>query len=182
MLQLARVVSIAGHPFATMLVFAWFAGARAGSGAEAVLVAAAVIAPIGALVAHQRSSGRWGTVDASERTERRLLYVVAVGIVGATLAVALLRGESQVGRVVGAVLLLFAVAAAANRWLKTSLHVAFAAFGGAALLRLGSPAGWGLALLVPLLAWSRLALRRHTPREVGAGVALGVAAALVLAC
>jgi len=51
----------------------------------------------------------------------------------------------------------------------------------AALLRLGFPAGWAVAALVPPLAWSRVRLGRHTAAEVVAGFAVGAGAALLLA-
>jgi membrane-associated phospholipid phosphatase len=41
------------------------------------------------------------------------------------------------------------------------------------LLLLGSPAGWFLLAMLPLLAWSRLALRRHSVAEVVIGLVIG---------
>jgi membrane-associated phospholipid phosphatase len=158
-----------------MLVFAWAAGARGGVAGESVLVAAAVIVPISVLIGRQRRSGRWETVDASDRRDRPVLYAIAGAAAAAVLGALLLRRDLMAARAVGAVLLIFAVAAASNRWVKTSLHVAFAAFAATALLLLGSPGAWVLALFVPLLAWSRLHLGRHTPVEVVVGVVLGSA-------
>ena len=56
------------------------------------------------------------------------------------------------------------------------MHLAFAAFAVLALFRLGSPAAWAIAGLTPLIAWSRIRLRRHTLVEVIAGAALGILA------
>jgi membrane-associated phospholipid phosphatase len=60
------------------------------------------------------------------------------------------------------------------------LHLAFAGFSGLILARVHP--GYGLAILVfiPLLAWSRLALLRHTFSEVIGGFALGLIAASIM--
>lgn len=181
MTALARTLSIVLHPFATMLAFALLAGGEGRNRGEALLVAAAVIVPVAALMFQRRLAGRWRTVDASERAERPALYAVA-GLAAAGVAAAvLLRGGSGALRPALAVLLVFALGAAASPWVKASLHVAFAVFAGAALLALGVRAGWAFLALVPPLAWSRLRLGRHTRAELAAGAAIGAAAALVLA-
>jgi hypothetical protein len=62
-----------------------------------------------------------------------------------------------------------------RRWLKLSLHTAFAVFAAA----LWWPHAGGAALVLLLAAavsWSRLALRRHTVAEVAAGLLAGAAA------
>ncbi len=67
----------------------------------------------------------------------------------------------------------------ANRYLKSSLHVAFASFCG--VLLAGGPATAGAAVAaVALLAWSRVVLGRHRPAEVLSGALLGVAAGAAL--
>lgn len=65
--------------------------------------------------------------------------------------------------------------ALASRWLKVSLHMAFGSFATTTLLLLGSFVGWALLLVLPVLAWSRLYLRRHVPSEVVAGLLVGAA-------
>jgi membrane-associated phospholipid phosphatase len=61
--------------------------------------------------------------------------------------------------------LLVLVAHAARRWLKISLHVAFAVFSAVLLWpRIGAVAA--LLILAVAVAWSRLVLGRHTRREV----------------
>ena len=68
---------------------------------------------------------------------------------------------------------LLGLAAILNRWIKLSNHVAFAMFTGVLLSHFAL--GWGLAVLaiVPLVAWSRLALSRHTLQEIFGGMVLG---------
>jgi membrane-associated phospholipid phosphatase len=67
-----------------------------------------------------------------------------------------------------------AVAHATRRWLKISLHVAYATFAAAFLW----PRVGGMLVLLACavaIAWSRLALSRHTRLEVVGGAVLGVA-------
>jgi hypothetical protein len=179
--RLARVISIVGHPFATMLALAWVAGARGGFRREALLVGAGVIIPIAVVIVQRRRAGAWRTVDASDRRDRPILYGIAVAAASAVLVTTLLRRELVAARFIAGVLFVFGAAAAANRWVKTSLHVAFAAFGAGSLLYLGSHTGWAFLVLLPPLAWSRVRLERHTAIEVAAGAALGLMAALLVA-
>jgi hypothetical protein len=53
--------------------------------------------------------------------------------------------------------------------------MAFGALATTTLLLLGSPAGWVLLAGMPALAWSRLALERHSAAEVALGVLVGIA-------
>jgi len=73
------------------------------------------------------------------------------------------------------VLLMLAVCAALTATIKVSLHMAFAALATTILMALGSPAGWALLAGMPVLAWSRLTLKRHAPAEVMVGLLVGVA-------
>ena len=58
--------------------------------------------------------------------------------------------------------------------------MAFAALATTTLLLIGSPAGWVLLPIVPALAWSRLALRRHRPVEVAVGTVIGSLAGMAI--
>jgi membrane-associated phospholipid phosphatase len=62
-----------------------------------------------------------------------------------------------------------------RRWLKLSLHAAFAVF-AASLLWPSVMAVVGLLALAVAVAWSRLVLRRHTLGEVVVGLLAGGAA------
>ena len=51
--------------------------------------------------------------------------------------------------------------------------MAFAALAGTALALMRAPVGYALLIALPAIAWSRLALRRHTPLEVAIGTIIG---------
>jgi hypothetical protein len=79
--------------------------------------------------------------------------------------------------VVAAFLLL---AALLTRWVKLSLHVAFAALAATTLCLLGSRVGYALIVVVPVVFWSRIALARHRVHELLVGLVLGVLTGIVL--
>jgi membrane-associated phospholipid phosphatase len=176
----ARAMSIVGHP-GVLMPLAVALGAS-GSGAPAVRVQAAVGAAVavalivGAFSLWQVKRGRWTHVDASLPHERDQLNVfVAVLLLAAAVLLAL--GTVSVAGAWGAALCAAVVlgAHALRRRLKVSQHAAFALF-AAALVWPALPATPLLALLAVGVAWSRLALRRHTPAEVLTGLLFGAIA------
>lgn len=176
----ARWVSIVLHPFVVMGLLTLVAVDRLQPGAMArVLPAFAAVIGIVLVVSLWRArSGAWNSVDASDSRDRWLLYaLVIVLLVGyarwlRTHAPPLLPG-------VLAIIGLCVAGLLANRWIKLSLHMACLAYAAVAAWRLSLPLAVGFGIVLPLLAWSRLAMRRHTPREVAAGTALGALAGAV---
>jgi membrane-associated phospholipid phosphatase len=181
----ARAVSVAAHPFVMVALMVGVGGARRDSAGQplggALLLALASIAPVALLIVRQVRRGRWGNVDASNVRERPILFVVALAAMAAVLGWLLLTNpQSFLIRgllVTGAMV---ALAAGITRWVKVSLHMAFAAMAATALTVARSPVGYVLLAVVPVLAWSRVALGRHRWSEVLLGAALGALAAGVL--
>ena len=121
-------------------------------------------------------AGRWGHVDASARHERASLNMF--------LAAALLTAATFTGVVLQAVHLGVALALAAlpvlaalllSKWVKASLHMAFAAFATTLVWPSLRAVIIGL-LVVVAVAWSRLVLGRHTVPDIVVGTLLGFAA------
>lgn len=171
---LARWVSRVLHPFVVLPLAVLLALGRRATGqalASAGAVALLLLLPLLALIVWQVRAGGWSDHDVSDRGHRKGLYrgallVLPLGTMLAAWQLPQLRAELLAGW------LLLLVSMLADRWLKTSLHLAFGSF--AALLAasdLARAAGCGAALL--LLAWSRLTLRRHTLAEVATGAGLG---------
>ena len=79
------------------------------------------------------------------------------------------------------VLSLLVAAAFCNRWLKVSLHAAFAAFTVVSLWNVSLWAAGLVLVLAVAIGWSRVVLGRHSLPEVLAGAGLGglVATALL---
>ena len=167
----------------TAVLVAVAAGRQSGASAvhSVLLVALAVILPVAALMVRQVSRGQWENADASNATERPILFLVSMAGLAAALvwllrydpASFLIRGLV----VVGAFML---TAAVLTRWIKLSLHVAFVTLAATALWQIESPVGVVLFAAAPVVAWARLVLSRHSPWEVLAGGALGFITGLAL--
>lgn len=180
--QLARWISIVGHPFAIASLLVGLAAARQRDAAHAtrlvLLVVGVIILPLLVYMLRKWRSGEWTTVDASRRTDRPSFYRTALLLVAVLIAVFVLMRESAAmlrgGIAVAVLVLLLAIL---NRWSKLSNHMAFAVF--AAVMMSGFAPQWAIALglFAPALGWSRLALERHTLSEVIGGAMLGAAVA-----
>jgi putative transposase len=181
----ARLVSIAAHPFVTVGLMAGVSAARIGGRREAVsaiaLVAVLVIAPVAGLMRRQVREQRWQNADASNPAERPILFVfISAGLIALVVYAMLTHSRSFLLRGSGATLAMMVACAVITPWVKVSLHVAFASLAATTLMLLGSPVGWILLALIPVLAWSRLHLSRHRPVEIVLGLIVGTAAGLSL--
>jgi uncharacterized membrane protein YfcA len=177
----ARWLSIIAHPFVMVGVMVGTAVARRRTPAEALrsvaMLALVVIVPLLILMTRKVRSGDWENADASNKKERPVLYLVgALALVGLLASLTLFRTHHFMVRGAFATLLMFGACAVATRWIKLSLHMAFAALAATALSLMGLAVGYALLLMLPALAWARLALSRHTPFELALGTLAGATA------
>jgi membrane-associated phospholipid phosphatase len=177
--RVARALSIVLHPIATLLLVVLAAAGRS----RVLLLAIAIgFVPMIAVIIWQTTSRRWKNADASVPTERHVLF-------GASLVVVLLLAavlwwwspQPQAARGALAVGAVFASAWALLRWIKLSLHVAFAAFAAASLASIDERMAIAMLIAVPCLAWARVRMKRHTIPDVVAGAAVGFTFGLLLA-
>lgn len=63
---------------------------------------------------------------------------------------------------------------------KISLHMLGSAMVVTALLAILGTGWWWISLLIPLIAWARLKLKRHTPLQLMAGLLLGFSVTAVV--
>ncbi|MET0754695.1 MAG: hypothetical protein ABWY48_04405 [Pseudoxanthomonas sp.] len=183
---LARVVSISGHPMVALPLAAVVLTLARGQYGIALWMALGFTAFAAMVMAYsgwQVRRGRWSHVDASDKNERRSLnrFLLIALLVSTALAFMLdLSGELTLGLGLSAAMV--ATAVLTSRWCKLSLHMAFVVF--AALLLLFNAPWWaGLAGLCfgGAVAWSRLALQRHVPRDLIAGAVTGALAGVLFA-
>jgi hypothetical protein len=178
--RLARIISILGHPLLVLPV----AVALHDGDPRTLMTTLAGFALFAALVLSwswlQVRRGRWTHIDASQSAERRslnrtLLIAIAIGALLAwrglptpelALALALSAG-------------IVAVAMLSARGCKLSLHVAFALYAAGLLLPLGPAAVIAGCAFAATVAWSRLYLSRHRPRDIVAGATAGVLSAAI---
>ena len=183
--SVARWVSIAGHPFVTTLVLAAAVDFERGAAAAARTAAAVgvlFVLPIALVTVVQVRRSAWTTVDASQPGERPVLFAVgAAGLLAVLLYFARTQPRTPLVAGTAGVLAMLGLCAASTPWVKVSLHVAAAALAATVLLWRGIPLGWLLVAGLPVLAWSRVALRRHQWAEVAAGLVLGAVTGTVVA-
>lgn len=179
-LALARAVSILGHPMVVLPLAALLLATRTVDATDSAVMAlgfAVFAAVVMGWSWWQVRRGRWNHVDASRREERRTLnrFLLIALLLSAGLS---WRADMPPALSLGLLLAagLIATALLSARLCKLSLHLAFAVYAAALLAQIGI--GYGLATLLfcGLLAWSRLALQRHTPRDLLAGALAGAAA------
>ena len=175
----ARALSIVGHPAVLMPVAV--SAAASGPGAPPQLLrvalgtAVAVAVIVGLYSLWQVHRGRWAHVDASHPAERNQLNLVLAGLLCAAAGLLWALGQPPAvaaGPLLAALLVL--LTHALRRWLKVSLHAAFALF-AAALVWPYLPGTLAIGALALGVAWSRLVLRRHTLAEVLTGLLFGAA-------
>ena len=175
----ARALSVLGHP-GLLVPAAVVAGASAADAPPRLLPAAlgtalAVVVIVGLYSLWQVRAGRWAHIDASHPRERSQLNLVLAPLLGAAAMLLWALGQPlsvAMGPLAAGLLVL--LTHLLRRWLKVSLHAAFAVFAAALV--------WphlGLTLAAVVLAvgvaWSRLVLRRHTLTEVLLGLLFGTA-------
>lgn len=176
----ARAISILGHPLPVLSLALLASAALRGGRSQAVPVGIGLAVFAMLVMAYswwQVRRGHWAHVDASRPHERRglnrfLLLAFANGALIAWAAGAPV--DIVIALALSVVLILAALLSAP--WCKLSLHLAFAVFAALLLAR----ASWwataaGLAFAA-CIAWSRLLLARHAPRDLAAGAVAGALA------
>ena len=181
-IQIARWISIAGHPFTFVVFLVATASWKMHGGEHALrttgIVVAGMLVPLGLFIWNRYSLGHWETVDASAPADRPALYTAAFLLLIPVGLYFILREQgTEMVRGLAAVAILIGILAGLNRWIKLSVHITLATFAAVIITRL-APA-WGIALLLflPFLGWSRLMLSRHSPAEVAGGFLLGLVGA-----
>lgn len=176
----ARAVSLLGHPaIVAPACAAWAAHASGLRGAALALAAglpAALALAVLAYAARQVRRGRWAHPDASGEAERRVLnrrLLVALAA-AALLAAAVSGAPTALALALAGAAGIILTAIACERRAKLSHHLAFCLYPALLLAPAAPIAAAALGLLGAALAWSRLALRRHAPRDLW----LALAAAL----
>lgn len=179
----ARALSILGHPLPvltlTLLVLAAHDGATRDSLPRIALGFAAVAALVIGYSRWRVRRGDWRHVDASNTGERRHLNRFLLAVLLAAALVAAAGSQPRLATLLALSALPVALAMATARWWKLSLHLAFAVFSAVVLLRISGWAFAAMSTFAALLAWSRLRLARHVPRDLVAGACTGALAGLL---
>ncbi len=177
---LARAVSIVAHPVVLLLVAALIAASARGATIAQLQFVGGALTALGIAVLGfgwwQVRIGRWSHVDASVPKERASLnvFLSVLMLLSAALIWFLTRRTSlSIALALSGTIILTALLTA--RWVKVSLHTAFAAFATALLWPNGFAVAAGVAVTTAVV-WSRLELGRHVAADIAVGLLLGVIA------
>ena len=172
---LARILSIAGHPF---ILIPLMIAAATGNRVWTAVVAACTILPMFAITVRNVRRGTWSDHDVSRPDERGGLYRVAFPLVALSAVVLYFLGAGpQMMRGFAAAAAMLALGLLGNRWLKISMHMMVAGYAGVMIGWLYPNTMWAIVPFVAAIAWSRRKLERHTWAEIIVGLAIGMAAA-----
>lgn len=182
-IALARTVSILGHPLLMLPLAVLALSASSDGGGRNTLAIAAGFGVFAAVVMTyswwQVRRGHWQHVDASMRSERVALNRFLLAALACAALFAWFGAMRELALGMGLSVLLIAVAMLSSRYCKLSLHLAFAVYAAILLWRIDWRIGAGGLMFAALLAWSRLALQRHSPRDLVTGAAAGLFAGVV---
>lgn len=163
-----------------VLVAALIAASTRGASPQQLRIIGGALVTFGVIVIGfswaQVRAGRWAHVDASVRDERHSLnvFLAALCLLSALLLWNLTRRpHMSVALALSGALMVTALLVA--RWVKVSLHAAFAAFATALVWPIKLAVVGGV-LVTAAVVWSRLVLGRHVAADVLAGLLLGAAA------
>jgi len=183
--KIARVVSVAGHPFVLLALTVFIAAAHRTHPLRALTFGGAAVlftvSPLVFIIRRKVSAGKWSDHDVSDASERRSFYPIAITInTLSTLIFYLL--DFPHGLIVGMLISLVILLAAMliNRWSKISLHQIFAVYFAVSLFAVSYWSGAGFLLIAAAVGWSRIELERHTFGQVLSGALLGAVAGIVL--
>ncbi|MEO8365827.1 MAG: hypothetical protein ABI538_06420 [Pseudoxanthomonas sp.] len=179
----ARAVSIFGHPMLVLPLAALAVAISRGQGRAAAWMALGFAVFAAAVMTYswwQVHRGRWAHVDASGAGERRSLnrFLLVALVVSAILAMRY-GHDRELALGLGLSAAMISVAMLTARWWKLSLHMAFVVFAATLLWSVAWWAGLAGFSCAAAIAWSRLQLQRHVPRDLLAGAATGLLAGIV---
>ncbi|MBP6882536.1 MAG: phosphatase PAP2 family protein [Candidatus Levybacteria bacterium] len=185
MILLARIISLIFNPVFLLIPTPYLLVLRStGDASQAMtwtLISMFFVMLIGICLGIGVRKGYFTDFDVSRREERPLLFLFVM-LVGALYFVSLLYLDAPVvlfillACIFASVLLLSFI----NTKIKASIHVATISAFVITLGLLYGPKYLFLILIVPIVAWSRVKIKRHTVREIIAGASLGISLTVIL--
>jgi len=181
---IAKLISTLGHPFLTVPVFVVFLLFSIEPARQATylsfLIIGGIFVPIGIKTILGVRKGTYTNLDVSDQGQRQEWFIATSVLLLIVTAIIWLTNQGWTLRLaVSCALMLLLVAQAVNIRVKASMHLAFHTFLGFLILYFNWYAGLCFLLFAPLLAWSRLHLKRHVNKEIVVGIALGVVFGMV---
>ncbi len=175
---IAKVISTLGHPFLTVPLFVIFLLFSIESVRQAtylsLLIIGGIFLPIGLRTIWGVRKGTYTNLDVSDRAQRQKWFIATTVLLSIVTIIIWLTDQDRTLKLgTACALVLLLTAQLINIRIKASMHLAFHAFLGFMILYFNGLAGAVFLLFMPVLAWSRIQLKRHVWKEVVVGMVLG---------
>lgn len=138
------------------------------------LIIGGIFVPVGLRTLWGVRKGTYTNLDISDQSQRQRWFIaITLLLLVVTVIIWIIEPNRtlRLGTACACVLLL--VSQLVNTRIKASMHLAFHTFVGLLILHINGFVGIVFLLFTPLLAWSRLHLKRHVLEEVLVGITLG---------
>ncbi|MEO7992239.1 MAG: phosphatase PAP2 family protein [Chryseolinea sp.] len=184
-IKLAKYISVLGHPLLTIplvLIVALFNFEEPKRALFiSLLIVGGIFIPLTIKMYNGTKDGTYTNFDISEKSQRQSWYFFALALLAIVTIVLFVTNQSRVlclSMLFAFILLL--TSQLMNYYIKSSLHVSLNVFLAFSILPMSLVTGIVLFVFVILISWSRLALKRHTLKEILAGAFIGFAVGILL--
>lgn len=176
---IAKYISIIGHPFLTIPVFliVILLGREDvdNAGTAMLMIIGGIFIPVAIRTYIGVKRGKYTNLDVSDQQQRQQWFrLMTALVIVITIVLWLTKQNIIICIAVTISLLLMIVSHALITVIKSSMHVAFHTYLSFVIFFFNQSIGIVFLLFVPVLAWSRLYLKRHTKPEVSSGLVLGI--------
>ena len=176
--NLARLISILGHPLLTLPLFAVIALFTYEKFHQALihssLILGGICLPLCLKMYWKTKNGSYTNFDVSDKKQRQSWYIYALLILLVVTIILFATEQPRTLRLaVLFALLLLALSKLANFFIKSSLHVSLNLFLAFLIMSMNLPIGLIFLSSIIFVAWARLVLKRHTMKEIIAGALIG---------
>lgn len=185
MILFARIISIIASPLVVAVPVSYALVFKTSNNVFYAIVWTVVsllfAATVGLFVLFGVKKGMFSDFDISIKEERKPIFIFsAIASVLYLFIILLLHGPKILMVTLGALLFGVLIDSFVNRKIKASIHLAVYSAFAAVLSVLYGGIFWVFVLLIPLVAWSRIKLKRHTLTETIVGTILGLIIVIVL--
>jgi len=183
--KIAQLVSVAGHPLLTIPLYAAFVlftfqDVKTAFFNSALIIGCIFIPLILRLYLKTRN-GSYTNFDVSDRKQRKSMFFFIIPLLSIVTAVVFITGQSvNLCLSLLFALVLVVISQLVNLYIKSSMHVSFHLYLSFLVMSLNYRVGIIVLLISIPIAWSRMALGRHTLKEVVSGGVIGLTVGLCM--
>ena len=184
-IKIAKFISVIGHPlltiplYVTVMMFAFedFEKALLNS----VLIIGCIFLPLILRMYIKSKNGTYTNFDVSDRLQRKTLFIFVIPLMIFVTVISFKTSPaSNFSLSVLFATILVIISQIINLFIKSSLHVSLNIYLSALILTVDLRIGIAVFLFSGLIAWSRIALGRHTWKEVAFGSCIGLIISVIM--